>query len=362
MNVKILPDYTESFEKSLNWLLRSIEINQGQGSSAYFHIVRGWSSPYPETTGYIIPTLWQVHDILPDRHIDKIAIGLTDWLIKIQKKDGSFPQGLELGEMPEVFDGGQILFGLYTTWIKTSEVKYKSRIIELAQWILDQQCESGAFNKNTYISGYSPSYHIRIVWALLLVKDVYPDSNFLLQKAQNGLQYYAGLLTEDGSFTNWGLRPDANGLTHTIAYTLRGFFECALLLKDTHWIDTVMKATQSLIIEMENKPYLAGDYDLNWNGDYSYRCLTGEAQLSIFLRRLYTYTNCEAYNIFADQLLNQISSKQINTLFFRDLHGGFFASAPFYGKYMRFMMNNWTVKFYLDAIMIKSNPDMVLWG
>ncbi|MEZ5058297.1 MAG: hypothetical protein R2879_14780 [Saprospiraceae bacterium] len=54
-------DFLEAVSPSVQWLRESMDINQGQGSSAYFsrfrHPIKGWSPAYPETTGYLIPTL-----------------------------------------------------------------------------------------------------------------------------------------------------------------------------------------------------------------------------------------------------------------------------------------------------------------
>ena len=48
--------YTEHLRATLDWLLLSIEEGHN-GSSAHYSPLGGWSAPYPETTGYIIPTL-----------------------------------------------------------------------------------------------------------------------------------------------------------------------------------------------------------------------------------------------------------------------------------------------------------------
>ena len=110
------------------------------------------------------------------------------------------------------------------------------------------------------------------------------------------------------------------------------------------------------------KKFLAGEYDTDWKGNYSVRCLTGEAQLSIIYRRLYKLYNDEKYERVADKLLLQISTKQNRFPYLKNMIGGFIASAPFYGKYMRFMMNNWTCKFDIDALLLSINPNMDLFG
>src|SRR2546429_684052 len=49
----------ETYERHLaataGWLLKSIDHGKG-GSCAYFWLPGGWSRPYPETSGYLIPT------------------------------------------------------------------------------------------------------------------------------------------------------------------------------------------------------------------------------------------------------------------------------------------------------------------
>jgi len=40
-----------------DWLARAQEVNGDGGVAGRYHLRRGWSSSYPETTGYAIPTL-----------------------------------------------------------------------------------------------------------------------------------------------------------------------------------------------------------------------------------------------------------------------------------------------------------------
>jgi hypothetical protein len=67
------------YERAAHWLLKSFQKNEYCGSSAwqsrFFHPVNGWSHSFPDTTGYIIPTIydyldWQTdHDGLSKRAI-----------------------------------------------------------------------------------------------------------------------------------------------------------------------------------------------------------------------------------------------------------------------------------------------------
>ena len=57
--------YLGSLASACNWLLAS-ERRSG-GSAAHWMPVSGWSRAYPETTGYIIPTLIDAGELLGDR-------------------------------------------------------------------------------------------------------------------------------------------------------------------------------------------------------------------------------------------------------------------------------------------------------
>jgi hypothetical protein len=352
----------KSLKDASLWLDRSLRQNKDNGSSAYFHLIKGWSGPYPETTGYLIPTLYNLSNLEGYEKYGLLAQQQCDWLLSIQNTDGSFPQGLALGTRPEIFDGGQILFGILATYKVTKDAKYYSASIALIDWMVRQQDENGAFTASTYVNSYSPSYHVRFVWALALGLEIYKDQSLLKNVIQKALEYYSGLIQENGAFRNWGFHPHDAGLTHTIAYTIRGFIECGIILKQHDLISLILPTIKKLEEDLSHNKYLAGEYDTEWKGNYSFRCLTGEAQMSIIYRRLYDIYGEVKYEKISNKLLEQVYAKQVNAPVFSNIHGGFFASSPFYGKYMRLMMNNWTCKFYLDALMQSLNIDTKLLG
>lgn len=58
-----LPAYDPGIEKvieeSIKWLCRAQDnsLSKDDGVARHFSLVDGWSSSYPETTGYIVPTI-----------------------------------------------------------------------------------------------------------------------------------------------------------------------------------------------------------------------------------------------------------------------------------------------------------------
>jgi hypothetical protein len=104
-----LSTYAEHARATLAWLMRSIEHGRG-GSCAHFSLASGWSKPYPETTGYLIPTLLESEV----EHARAAALALGRWLLSIQNPDGSWNNGVIAARdaRPSVFNTGQFLHGL----------------------------------------------------------------------------------------------------------------------------------------------------------------------------------------------------------------------------------------------------------
>ena len=106
--------------KTISWF-RSVVI-----SGAGFPVSTGQNISYPEVTGYIIPTLYDLGE-------KDFARDLALWLISVQHPDGAFcaPDG-----MPYTFDTGQVLRGLLTVIDDVPQAK--ERTIKACDWILTQ--------------------------------------------------------------------------------------------------------------------------------------------------------------------------------------------------------------------------------
>lgn len=90
---------------------------------------------YPEVTGYYIPTLirWGYREL---------ALNYADWLISIQKEDGSWFDTNNTS--PYVFDSAQVLRGLLaakTIAVDTSKLDYA--IVKGCDWLLSNKMEDG---------------------------------------------------------------------------------------------------------------------------------------------------------------------------------------------------------------------------
>ena len=338
---------------ALAWLRRSVAVTGGNGSSHSYSPFFGWEKAYPETTGYLIETLFDYAGIKQDDSLRDLAFRCARWLTSIQLPGGAFPGLLAGNTKPSVFNTAQILFGLARAVVESPVEAAERRAFHdalrrAAEWLVSQLEPDYSWKKHAYLPGFTPSYYTRAVWGVLAANKILqnPDIEDAMRKA---FRFYAQRLLPDGAVRDWGFRPGKPAFTHTIAYTLEGFLECAVLLGEQQIIEKKILTGEKLLSIIDMKGRLAGRYDEHWRGDYSFSCVTGNCQISVFYRRLWEITGEEKFRKAAGRFLMEIIDCQKlgrNA----DTFGALPGSAPFWGPYMRFRYPNWGAKFFLDAM------------
>lgn len=337
-------------KSSIRWIKRSFKVHNNEGSAAYFSQIKGWSFAYPETTGYLIPTMHRYAQKFEDQKLIDLIRSQIDFLITSQNEDGSFPRFFHEASDPLVFDTAQILLGLNYAY-QSEDLKSDAihTAIEKAYlWLVERLGPFGSFTSNNFIEGYNPSYYTRILWPM-------HESNLILgddandKKLEQSLDFFFGLKNENLSFKDWSFEPNNAALTHSIVYTLRGLYETALLMKNESLIDSVKESTSKLITEIQDNNWqIAASYDQDWSGNYSFICSSGNAQLFILILKLF---GPEAFDIkLYESLMGPLIKAQRKKIKQPGL-GAVPSSIPIWGKYQRFRYTNWTQKFYLDALM-----------
>ena len=339
---------------ALDWLQCSFEATGQQGFAGYFQKRpwerAKWSSAYPETTGYIIETLLDYETVTPNNRHRATAMQAADWLLTVQLETGAFPGGL-IGAppLPSVFNTGMILFGLEQANRNAETVfnPYTSSLEKATNWLLENMESDGSWQKGAYVQGYVPSYYTRVLWAMILA-DRHLNLPELKGKVAGAIEYYRKRIAPDNFVRDCGFFPGKPTLTHTLAYSLRGFLECALVLDDESLYQEVKSIALKLATLIHKKGKAAGAYDSGWLGNYRFTCLTGNAQLSIIFLKLFEKERDELFLTSALTVFSPVVAAQ-NTSLNLDLRGAIPGSKPVWGKYFRFRYPNWGVKFYLDA-------------
>ncbi len=349
---------------AMEWLCKSQDITGCGGSSAGYFFDKGWMPPYPETTGYIIPTFLQYSSITGDNSYLERAKMMGDWEIKIQMPSGSVRGSVGITEHPIVFNTGQVILGWTALYKQTKMNRFMDAAIKAADWLVTVQDHDGIWKKYTY-EGIPHAYHSRVAWPLL---EVYGHTNNEKYKkaAEKNILWVLSLSKENGWFSQMGFTEDQPPFTHTIAYTLRGLLEASFFLEEEtkqEIIDKVYKASENIMMIYELKKqnpylmplYLPGTLNEKWNSNDNYSCLTGDAQIAIIWLKIYGITNDARFLNAALKIIDQIKATQNLDSKNPGIRGGVAGSYPIWGKYMRFIYPNWATKFFADSIMLQES-------
>jgi uncharacterized protein YyaL (SSP411 family) len=351
--------FIEKTKPTLVWLKASFEACEAKGSAAYFsrlrHPLTGWAAPYPETTGYLIETMLDYHNILQEDWLFDYAKNGADWICTLQKENGALPGGLGENGKESVFNTGMMLFGLIAMYENTKNEKYLATAQKAVNWLLEIVEKDGSWKQGAYYMGFTPSYYTRVVWAVLKLNSILQNAD-IQSSMQSIINYYKAKKQTNGAIKDWAFKPNEKAFTHTIAYTMRGFLESAILLNDDEALIIAENMAKMLFLDFEKRGKLAGAYDENWSGDCRFICLTGNAQLSINAMRLFQIADNHIYKDFSIQLYNTISDAPCK-IPIKGYYGGIAGSSPYWGKYQPMQMINWAAKFWLDAVLLAHQRD-----
>ncbi len=343
------------------WLLRSIRACGGEGSatcySRWYYPLRGWGPPYPETTGYIIPTLIELARFLDRPELVDIAIRQARWILSLQYDDGALPGGAVVGGRkagPSVFNTGQMLLGLLAAAEETRESPFMEAAIRAGRWLAEGvDPAAGIWTKHSYVAGFSPAYYSHVCWPMLKLWS-HTGGVAVKEAAVRALNTIAGWQLDNGAIRNWGFRPDRPAFTHTIGYTLWGLLESGHILgpEGRRFVDAAMRGADALCSVMERDGRLAGAYDLDLRGRRWYTCLTGNCQMAMVWMRLDELLNVRRFGPAAASALRFVIDRQRLRSLDPNVRGAIAGSSPLWGRYLTLRYPNWAAKFYIDALLM----------
>lgn len=340
-------------QEAMNWLKRAQDIHKNGGVSAGYHFKTGWQPPYPETTGYIIPTFFDYYHYIEDEEYRQRAISMADWEVSIQLDNGAFQGGYKEYNwnlpLPIVFDTGQVMFGLIRTYEETDKEVYLNASKMAGDCLVKSQDYNGAWRKYTF-NEIPHSYHSRVAWALLKLYEV-TKRNSYKEAAEKNLEWILENRLENSWFENCGFEKNENPYTHMIAYTIRGLLESGFLLRNDQLVNIAVESSNVLMETFQELGFLPTTFDKRWISKDKYCCLTGNAQMSIIWLKVYDLTNNTRFLDSALHMNNFLKSIQDLTSSNNGIRGGIKGSHPIWGKYDPFFYPNWATKFFVDALL-----------
>ena len=343
----------DSLNDAINWLLHSNSNSDDDGMGS-FHLNNGWTSSYPETTGYIITTLLNYSQ---DDKVKDVAIKAADWLISIQMKSGGWQGGRVTDNRPEiVFNTGQIIRGMISAYKLTSDKKYIDSAVKAADWLCEVQHTEGFWKENALMNEYRV-YDSFVDAPLIELGDILKNKKYIDASCKNLDWIIKEQQMTNGWFRNCDntIKHNSRPILHTIAYTIDGILDSGLLLKNDEYIEAAIKSAKKLLEVLTEKGMLHGRFDENWNGS-EYPILTGLAQMSLVWLKIYDYKKDADFLIGAEKLLKQLLYLQKRGIKEdENTRGAISGSFPLWGKYEPFAYPNWATKFFADAILYYKN-------
>lgn len=329
-----------------DWLLRAQAAGKTGGYAHSYSLSAGWSQPYPETTGYVIPTMLRLSDASREEAYADSARRAGRWLLGMQLPDGSFP---DLSGAPQVFDTGQIVEGLLSLYAADNDAAYLEAAIRAGEFLARSADRDGRWTRFSY-NGVAHTYYARVAANLL---KLYAETNgqHYKETALRNLDWVLEQQREDGYFDHMSFSSTELPFLHTIVYVLEGLWGSYAIIREERIAAALLRTVDRMaLLTKSASPILHSQYGPGWIRRNGERCLAGLAQWAGLLVQLDRQFPGRGYSGIAIKTIDYLKSKQVR-IGSDNIRGALPGSVPLWGSYFRYSFNNWTAKFFIDALL-----------
>ncbi len=340
---------SDALRSLIRWIL-SAQREDG-GIAAFYSLLSGYSAPYPEVTGYIIPTLYDFAHLTGDQSAVAAAERATQWLLSLQMPSGAFPAGLNAHDaQPSIFNTGQILQGLVRAHAETGSPSTLDRAIATGNWLAKMQQADGSWTGYGVYQGTAHTYYSMVSWALTQLSETAVDQQYA-QAADRNLDWVLAQVSRGDWTSGINLRGRPTYL-HFIAYAIQGVLEAGILCRRDELTLAASKPAWILLRKFETTKQLLGAYGLDFKNGLKFTCVTGNAQMACVWLRLFEVTGDLRYLNVALKM-NELLKRLLPLRGGRGIAGGIVGSNPIWGPYQPFRYISWGCKFFADALMME---------
>ncbi len=347
---------SQSLAESLAWIGRAQDKapSADGGVARHYCLITGWGPSYPETTGYIVPTMIREGLAAGNTELLERARRMLDWLVSIQMPGGGFRGGVTNAgpAVPVTFNTGQILLGLAAGVSHFGPV-YRPAMIAAADWLVQTQDDDGCWRKHAtpFAKPGEKVYETHVAWGLYEAARVEPGRGYA-EAATKNLNWALSHQNDNGWFSSCCLTDPLNPLTHTIGYALRGLVEGYLFTRDSRILEKANKTAEGALLALQPDGFLPGRLDSQWRGPVPWACLTGTVQMAACWLLLYRETGNPRFREAAFAA-NRYVRGTVRLDGPPETRGAVKGSFPVSGGYVRFQYPNWACKFFIDAMSLE---------
>lgn len=316
---------------------------------------RRYQGPYPETTGYLVPTVLRLAEAPdpPASHMSARSAGR--WLLGRQRDDGSMRCNIDEtaadAAKPDrvvLFDCGAILQG-FAALARAGEPLHREAALRLGRFLVGSQRADGVWDKHLYFPTFG-NHNALVAYALIEAGAVTGETAF----ADAGLRCLGALrprILSSGFIEGCEFGGDPGTMfLHPYAYTLEGYVKSAFVLQDDDLLSVAAAALDRMAEQMEktgDAPAAYLDRALAPASDYA--ATTGLAQLADLLLKVGLRGERKEFLDPGRRIMNFLRARVAPPEAGEGEHGGIPASFPVGGGYGPYSINNWTLKYFLDA-------------
>lgn len=346
--------------EAVDWLARSQDATPDDGFARGYSLTwntylhqRGWQPSYPETTGYLIPTLYEAARFLNRPDLSARATRAARWEIALQLPSGAV-QGGVVGQpiSPAVFNTGQVIFGWLAAYTETGDEAFADAALRAAHFLTQALDDDGHWRSGNsrFARSDATLYNARTAWALAeagvrLGRPEYTDA------AARNLRAVVARQHPDGWLPACCLSEPDRPLLHTLAYAVRGLLEGGRVLQDDVLIHRARIAAEHLAAHVREDGWMAGRFAQGWTPAVPWSCLTGAAQMANVWFRLFELTGESMWLGPGRRVLRFIKTTQNRRSPDQGVRGGIKGSFPVHGEYGAYELLSWATKFFVDALL-----------
>jgi hypothetical protein len=351
-------DPERALDEAVAWLGRAQDhsLVVDGGVAHHYSLINGWSTSYPETTGYIVPTMLDYARFRGGPQAQDArwrARRMLDWLVAIQFPEGGFQGGLvdATPRVPVTFNTGQILLGL-AAGVQEFGDPYREPMSRAADWLVATQDSDGCWRKfpTPFADPGEKAYETHVSWGLFEAARV--GSPRYAEAGIANVRWALRQQRDNGWFEQCSLGLSDEPITHTLGYVLRGILEAYRYSKEPSLLAAARKTADALVQALRPNGYLPGAFHADWSPAASWVCLTGTVQLASCWLLLFHETGEVRYRD-AGLAANAYVRRTLNLDGPPEVRGGVKGSLPVDGSYGPYRYLNWACKFFVDAHLLE---------
>lgn len=365
VRTKPLQSIESHLKGAADWLLMAQSSTPDDGVAHSYDLRTGkWLASYPETTGYIIPTLYDYAKYYNAPQYAEAARRMTEWECAIQLPDGGVRAGTMDAEViaPTIFNTGQALFGWAKAFMETGDERFKVSLVNASDWLVAAQDSDGAWRSfsSPFTASKLNSYNTRSAFGLVRAFAAVGTARYL-EAAIANVEWTLGRATSNGWLPDNCLhhKDDTTALTHTIAYSIRGILEVGVAAGRNDYIARALEMAKAVARRQRPDGALPALYTQEWEISANWSCVTGNSQMAINWLRLARLTGEKAlveHAVRANRFNMSIQDLSTDDL---KVRGAIKGSHPINGEYMTYRYPNWAAKFFMDGLMLEQLYDKV---